>query len=126
MLLTSLCPCGMLMGSDDGGVDGRLVPVNVALPVSKVLKVCEDARPHGLLAPAGEARGDGAPVAEAKREIPPGRTRTEEPKDGVDEGSLVETGDDHRYHVRQGDAVAGQPIGRWSDHGDGEHSKPVR
>lgn len=92
MLLTSLCPCGMLMGSDDGGVDVLLVPVNVTLPVSKLLKLCEDAHPHGLLAPAVEARGDGAPVAEARREIPPGRTRTEEPQDGVDEGSLVETG----------------------------------
>ena len=67
------------MGSDDGGVDIRLVPVNVTLPVSKLLKLCEDARPHGLLAPAGAARGDGAPVAEARREIPPRRTRTGEP-----------------------------------------------
>ncbi|GAC1641679.1 MAG: hypothetical protein NVS4B2_31210 [Chloroflexota bacterium] len=75
----------MLVGANHGAVDMMQTPVEFAFGVRLRLKVGQDAVPDPSATPAVEAGGKRLPRAVLLGEIPPGRTRSIEPQQAVDD-----------------------------------------
>jgi hypothetical protein len=92
VLLASLRAGCMVVCADDSAVDELRLPVDVTAPVGELLEAFENMLPNALAAPAGEAGGDGAPVAVDGWEVTPGCARAEEPENNIEKGALIEPG----------------------------------
>src|SRR5260221_1431470 len=73
----------MRMDFDVAGVDQE------PLKVRRIDELLQESFPNALVAPADKAAVGVAPSAIIRRQIPPGRPRAQDPKDRVDESSVV-------------------------------------
>ena len=87
--LTAHRPGGVLVGANDCPVDVVRRPVELPSSVARALEGPEHACPHACGCPAAKPIPRGGPRPEVLREVPPRRTRTEDPEDGAHHGAVV-------------------------------------
>jgi hypothetical protein len=79
----------MLVGADDGAINHD--PFTIRLTSEGF----EDSLPNTAPVPPIEAGEDSVPRAKGFRQVPPGRTRSVLPEDGLDDWTVVPAGPPH-------------------------------
>ena len=82
-------PSGMLVRPDHGAIHTVDIPGELLRGVRALLNRRKEASPNASLAPAGEAAGDGIPVAIALGQVAPGSACADNPQDAIQDASVV-------------------------------------
>jgi len=88
-VLTSTCPCGALMGTDDCAIHKVLGAVDLALPVRLSRKSIEDALPDSFSRPVTKAAVNRGPLPESFWNVSPGGTCSQDSEDPADDQMMA-------------------------------------
>ena len=80
----------MLMGTNHATIYIMHFPLDLAVSVLDLLASSKDAIPYPTLLPAIKATGNGLPLPITLWQIPPGRSRLQNPDNPVDDRPMIE------------------------------------
>src|SRR5258708_5385921 len=88
-LASPFCPSRMLMRSNNGAIDGVLVPIDLSSRIALLLQGFQHALPNASLLPPIKAAGYRAPRAIVVGQISPGRSGSQNPQDSIDNQTMI-------------------------------------
>src|SRR5258708_4846565 len=88
-LAPPFCTSGMLMRSNNGPINGVLLPIDLSSRIALLLQCFQDMLPNSGFDPTIKAAGYRAPRAIVVGKISPRRASSQDPKDCIDHQAMI-------------------------------------